>query len=452
MNLKGVLYNCFHAYDLGLYQQAFINMADGNWNPYLTIRGLNIFNDHFMPIIFTSIPFVWISNYSPFSMIFLEWFYYITFIIVTFLYVKPRGLGRALFAVFMIVFSKGVMSAIEFPIHPGTWSMFAWFLLVYGINKKNNYYIIICSVLVCLFRESYPFSIFMLSLYYLVKKEVKLGSVLLSFSVIYLLFIFKIRPTFIGPVHDYGGWIVEGILSNPILFTYQKIISIDWMVPLKIFAPFIIPVILIIKSKQRKLDTLFTPCFLMLIPLFAIHIISGKFHFHYGPPFMSVLIAYLCFDDDFWKLIENKKVLYLTIFLFLITSSSRYTKFFRFLVLGKGKNCRVVDAKLDSTKLIKNKMKNISNDKIFLSTGGVIQMILKPGLKVYPPYTLVTLPDKFDYVLFEKNNHGDVYPMTKEEVDLAIKKCHEFSNKVLMNDDYFYFAEGDFPKECVSVK
>jgi uncharacterized membrane protein len=450
-NLKGILNNCFHAYDLGLYQQAFYNMANGDLNPYLTIRGLNIFNDHFMPIIFTSIPFVWAFDYHPSSMIFLEWSYYILFLICIYFTVRKRPHNEIIFALFMAIFSKGILSALEFPIHPGTWSMFSWLILIYYIYKNNEKGIFIFSVFTCLFRESYPFSFFMLSLYYLYRKQFKLGSALLAFSVLYLSFIMKLRPLFLGPVYDYGGWIVEGLVRDPIDFFLNSFIKMDWKVPFKIFAPFIIPIVLVFKRNSINWSNKLIPCLLLLIPLFAMHFITGQFHFHYGPPFMAVLIGYLIYDENLWQVIKNKKLKYFIIFIFLITASSRYTKFIKFLATSKNNSCVVNDEKSESIQKLLLKTNLISNDEILLSTGGVIQRIMRPGLKVYPPNTMVKVPEVVNYLLFEKNSNGDTYPWNKEQVNRAIDNCRKVPGEIIFDDDYFFLMKGSFTKQCYSV-
>jgi len=450
-NIKGILNNCFHAYDLGLYQQAFYNMASGDLNPYLTIRGLQIFNDHFMPIIFTAIPFVWAFDYHPTSMIFLEWSYYVLFLFTIYFTVRERPKKEILFALFLAVFSKGILSALEFPIHPGTWSMASWLMLVYYIYKENHKGIFLFAVITCLFRESYPFSFFMLSLYYLYRKNFRLGVGLLSFSILYLAFVMKVRPLILGPVYDYGEWIVKGVVSNPLGFIVKSFTQMDWKVPFKVFAPFIIPIVLLVRKNKIDWSNKFIPCVFLLIPLFGMHFITGQFHFHYGPPFMAVLIGYLIYDEKFWDLLKNIKLKYFIMFLFLITSSSRYTKFIKFLATDKNQKCVVNDEKTKSIHLLLEKTREIDTADRLISTGGVIQRIMRPGLKVYPPDTMVIVPELVEYLLFEKNSNGDTYPWNKEQVNRAIENCRKLPGEIIVDDQYFFFMKGKFSRKCYSV-
>lgn len=450
-NIKGILNNCFHAYDLGLYQQAFYNMASGDLNPYLTIRGLHIFNDHFMPIIFTSIPFVWAFDYHPTSMIFLEWSYYVLFLFAIYFTIRKRPKNEILIALFLAIFSKGILSALEFPIHPGTWSMASWLMLVYYIFKENDKGIFLFAVVTCLFRESYPFSFLMLSLYYFIKRNHKLGFSLLSFSVLYLAFVMKVRPVLLGPVYDYGEWIVKGVVTDPIGFMTKSFWQMDWKVPFKVFVPFIIPVILVCKRNRIDWSNKLIPCLFLLVPLFGMHFITGQFHFHYGPPFMAVLIGYLIYDEKFWLTLENAKLKYFIMFLFIITASSRYTKFIKFLAVDKNNKCVVSDEKTVSIHSLLEKTNKIPSESLMISTGGVIQRIMRPGLKVYPPNTMVEVPDTVDYLLFEKNSNGDTYPWNKEQVNKAIENCRKLPGEIIVDDKFFFLMKGKFSRTCYNV-
>ena len=52
----GVERFCFHNYDLGIYAQAIRHLSWDDWNPWLTGRQINIFNDHFESILWVLAP------------------------------------------------------------------------------------------------------------------------------------------------------------------------------------------------------------------------------------------------------------------------------------------------------------------------------------------------------------------------------------------------------------
>lgn len=450
-NIKGALYNCFHAYDFGIYQQAFFNMASGDLNPFISVRGLNFFNDHFMPITFLSIPFVWIFNYHISSIVFIEWFSYFLLILGIILSLKKNSQSEIFLALFFAIFSKGILSAVEFPVHPGVWAMPVWLLLVKSIYSNNTRKIFFYSVLVCLFRESYPFSIFMLSIFYFLVKQRKLSLSLLIFSVSYLVFIMKVRPILLGPAYDYGGWIVKGFLENPFSFLMKSFYTNDFLVPFKIFAPFILPVVILLKKEKKIFKSKFIPCLFLIAPQLAIHLLTGKFHFHYGPPFMVILISYLIFNNNYAEVLKNKKRLYLIIFIFIITASSRYTKFVKFSFASKSNSCVVSDQKDKAIGNLLQEFKTIKNSEVIVSTGGVIQRVMRPGIQIYPPNTMVSLPETADYLLFEKDSNGDTYPWSKEQVNRAIENCRKEIGDIIIDDKYFFLMKGKFSRECYNV-
>jgi len=43
---------CLNGYDIGIYHQAIVEMKiPGNMNPFLSVRGIPAFNDHFNPVL-----------------------------------------------------------------------------------------------------------------------------------------------------------------------------------------------------------------------------------------------------------------------------------------------------------------------------------------------------------------------------------------------------------------
>jgi hypothetical protein len=216
-NIKGILFNCFHAYDFGIYQQGIFNIAAGeSLNPFISVRGLNTFNDHFMPVLFLAVPFVWLFNFSPISLIFFEWLWFAILLFLIWKNYSKKNKSIALYSIALAVFSKGILTGLEFPIHPGTWSMPIWFLLIKNIRNNNEKNIFVLSIFLCMFREAYPFGTLLLGLYYLTIKRWKLGLSLTIFSSLYLWFVLSLRKSFLGETADYGGKIVKGRFTSPV--------------------------------------------------------------------------------------------------------------------------------------------------------------------------------------------------------------------------------------------
>ncbi|MCK5379592.1 MAG: DUF2079 domain-containing protein, partial [Acidobacteria bacterium] len=47
----------FHNFDLGIYAQALFRLSLDDLNPWLTLRDVRVFNDHFDPVLFGVAPF-----------------------------------------------------------------------------------------------------------------------------------------------------------------------------------------------------------------------------------------------------------------------------------------------------------------------------------------------------------------------------------------------------------
>src|SRR5690606_3825620 len=126
-----------------------------SWNPYVPITDLKILNDHFDPAIYIGALFTWIFNFKYFGFIVFEWIWWITSAI--FIYFVSDDKKHACWGVFLVVFSRGLIEGIEFPIHPTTWSMFPAMVFIYFLNKKDYLKAFITALLLANFREIYFF-------------------------------------------------------------------------------------------------------------------------------------------------------------------------------------------------------------------------------------------------------------------------------------------------------
>ncbi|MCO4795471.1 MAG: DUF2079 domain-containing protein [Bacteriovoracaceae bacterium] len=456
-NIKGILFNCFHAYDFGIYQQGIFNIAGGeSLNPMVTVRGLKAFNDHFMPVILLAVPFAWISNLHPVSLIVFEWMWFALFLFLVFRELKKREFEKPLilYSLGLIIFSKGILTGLEFPIHPGTWSLPIWFLLFLNLEKDKCKKMMFFGIALCLFRGTYPFAVFMLGLYFLgTRKHPITGIVLSGFSVIYSYFVYILRPRLLGETASYGGSYFKGYLDNPIEASITLIKTFEYAGFLKVFLPVIL-VLGFIAYKERK-SLKWTdwriPALLTISPIFAVHFLTNKFHYHYGAAFLAPLLTICFLSDGYKQILKNKRIAAVIMIAFIATASGRYTKFFNTLILSKSKKCRFDSKYAEETALIMEKIDQLYKGRKIVASGGVIQRVMRPGIEIYAPNTMVTPPDNFQLLLLLRNNAGDTYPWHKEHVEKAIKSCKKHENKVLFESEYYYLAEGQFNRSCLSV-
>lgn len=434
--------HCLSVFNYGIFQQGVLELAAGNsLNPTMTVRGLKLFNDHFPPILLITAPFVRLMQYHPLSLLIWE---YLWFIALLFLVYKKGGEHRWL-GLLMIVFSKGFLKAMELPGHPGVWPAVILLYLPFLMKKDHFKWIVLSLCSLMLFRESYTFMFFGLSLYYLfVTREYRRFSLLFGLGVFFYLGIYKIRPYFLGEIYDYGSEFTSQLLSRPFSFIAERAMGFDYKGFFKTFYPYFIPLFLI---QNRKLVI---QVLSMIFPLLFLHFLANKFSFQYGPMFVAPILGLIIFSDVKNRIIENKKLLSLVLILFLASSMGRYTKTVKRLVKNDFGDCNTSAEKRISSKSIYQQLEKVSSRENIMATPGIIPRILKPGMQLYHPSRIhnIILADRFDYILVERNETGGTLPLKRNDLEKLISQCRPFATEELFEDKYYYMAKGKFPKSC----
>lgn len=449
-NIKGWIYNCFNAYDLGIYPQGIFEIAAFNsFNPYITFRDANTLNDHFTPIVYLAAPFAWISNFNVSGLIIFEWLCYISALLIILRLKKNWTLTEYIISVFMIIFCKGLLAGLSFPIHPDVWAIPVWFLLVYYIKKDSLKGIVLTSILLSLFKESYPFAVIGLSSFYLLIKDYKKFIAILATGISLTILIFVIRPMIIGDAFGHGTPIIKNLVNSPVSAITQALIALDYSVIFKLFYPFIIPIIWISRKEIKNKKHFLFPSLFLIAPLFLLHMLVNKFYFQYATSFCATLLAVVIFSNFIKENAKRPKILILTLVLFVTSSSSIYTKMIKFTFFNKTDKCTISEEKNISTQKLLQNLDEIPLSKIVFSTEGVIPRIIKPGRKIYARNPFGKILDSYDYLLLERNHSGDIYPLSKEQVEAIEYSCKQYFTKVIQSDQFYLLAEGNLPKNCI---
>lgn len=438
-NISGIIHNCFHATDFGIYQQAIYEIADfKSFNPFLTIRNVHIFNDHFDPVIYLAIPFTWISNFHPVGLILFELLIFAFFIFLIYRLTPYKKYFPVLFL--LLLTTKAYLSGILYPIHPSAWSVIPIFLMAYYHHKGNNRGFILSVLALCFFREVFPLAIIFMSLSFYRQKNYRLflGSLILGLFFSY--FIYFIRPILFGPTVDYGGMVLKEMINDPLKILGQ----INLLPPLKILYPFFIPMYFVIRDEGKRF--FFKPLFLFWLPLFALHFLTNKVHTQYGPFLIAPLWGLMLFSSGFESFLNNKKAMTVTILLFLASSMGTYTKTFKMVFLAKSKKCIISKEKRQATATLKKFIHDIPPEKTILATGGVIPTILKPGMKIYQAGLFSKRLSSYDYLLLEKNGSGDIFPYNKSDIEKTINHCPYME---IIHNKFYFLAKGPIPYPCL---
>ena len=242
VNIKALTFNCYCGpIDFSIYQQAIYDISIlKSWNPFVSFINMNIFNDHFDPVIYLAAPFLNIFGRDFEQLLVFEWIFY-GGLILSILWIFRRE-GRPLFSswpyVTSLVLSKLILEAFLSPIHPTTWSALPLFWLTYFVVHGHKKGIFAMVSLLLLFKESLAFALLPLGLFYTVKRDYKLGLGITVFCLVFISFELTFREMFLGKTASHGGPILSGSLEHPLLFFKGVIVNMEWKVYLKSLYPF----------------------------------------------------------------------------------------------------------------------------------------------------------------------------------------------------------------------
>lgn len=436
VNLVKSKYGCFNGYDLGIYGQAILKLSlFEDFNPFVSIRGINIFNDHFDPVIF--IPAIFISLFGggiDFLLIF-EWLMFLSFLPVLLCTTKTSKQFWFLGGLYFL--SVGVVGALLYPIHASFWSVPIWALLARSIVKDKLVSVLLLSTFLCFFKEAYPFAILGLSLGYGLLKKYKhcllSGAVTLAF----LIFLFVLRPIIFGPVYGHGEELVKNLLNDHIYFVYSLIRELNY----KDFAqnwlpPALVVVMGLLNSLTRR------DAFLLLfltLPILGIQFLANKFAHQYSFMWSVVWITFFALSYDQLKVKTKWKGILLLTFLF--GSFKYYELGGKFLALSKSKKCSVSTARTLDIEEAKKITKSFKGR--VLATGGMSVALLNKEIKLYHFCSHGDIEPEYEMLVLEKKGFGEIYPLENKTLEDLITKCKNFG-KVKYESQGLLILEGKF--------
>jgi len=202
---------CFNNFDLGIYAQAIQLLSIFDLNPWLSTRDLNLFNDHFDPILFLFAP---LRNLAPPALVAIRVEMAALCIAamapIWLAYRKDVSWTVGIAACAMLLFSPLTLDAAFYPAHPGTWSVapLSWMLAFLYLGWDLSALIMFVLVLAC--KEEYPLVGLLLSasLWKLQRGRSALGFFLVS--VVWAVGVFIVRPYLMGPAAIYTDAVSKG--------------------------------------------------------------------------------------------------------------------------------------------------------------------------------------------------------------------------------------------------
>lgn len=436
-----------NAADFGIYQKALLEIAHGpSWNPYVTITDLKILNDHFDPAIYLGALFSKIFGARYYGFIIFEWLWYLG--ASSLILISSKSSKQLLFGLLMFVFSRGLLEAIEFPIHPTTWSVFPAMLFVYFIHIKNYSAAFATAIFLATFREIYFFMYAGAAAWFFLQKNWKQMTAYLALSAALIFTLVFIRPWLLGgPIAQYSSVAKSHGLSGLVdAFTTFKY-------PWKVFLPLAVSTLVVLKySKKEFINKTTAFAILFALPGILIHIVSGRMVHHHAVPFVAPLIMALHLDNISTYL-RSKKVLIGLSLLFIVVASSRHTRMVKMLI-NPNKYFKIgVDGKSKALVKLHDFVAELDGNSNILATASLVPFIQKEGLQLYN-FSNMTPPDlNFKYLILDKPDAGDYFPLSTDDLKLASDHCSKLESvKIELENKYFLILSGALTKECIGLE
>lgn len=448
----GVSYNCFNT-DFGIYFQAISNIAAGlSSNPYITIRGVHIFNDHFDPIIFLAAPIVRVFNYSPYAMITFEfmWFLALGALILKNLFQQRVSLPVTLAILTCFVFSKGLLAGFMFPIHPTVWSCVALFLVVGQIKPDPDWKLPAATFFLMLFKELYPFCLIGLSFYLLLNRQYRHVIFQLIIAGIFFFLNYVWMRTDSASVQYEGGFL--SILLHPIDFLTSWFKSFHYGEWFKVFYPFI-PVFYfwlrpLGKNWRDWISSSQIGIICFLFPVLLMHLLTNKIYLHYGAPFVAALLAVLVSPLVLNEIKKSKKALVLITILFITSGFKQHESIVRTVFRNKNAHCKKSPEKWKAKQELMNQIHALPANAKILTTGEVIPSLVAPGRKIYQINGYSKIQESYDYLLLQQSPNEEVFGVPSSTIQQIKSNCREqLQDKV--DNKHFYLGEGPIQSQCL---
>lgn len=415
--------------DFAIYHKAIIEIGSFNsFNPYLALRDIQIFADHFDPILILPALFSGLFNFSSLYSLLIEGLFVFLLFDLIFIDFKKEKLLDFSLVFSLVFFNRSLFSGLDYPIHPTLWSLPFLYLAIKELSNDR----VIFSTGINFFKE--VFCLFLLPAgvvgYFLEKKKKWLK--VIGIQVCFILIIFVIRPL-IWKTYSYGVNPLEGLKS----FNYLDLLKMT------------LPSLVLIALMRKKLSLNKVLIFLAFyLPSVGLHILSGKSYYHYGT-FLSyplIIFTILSFKDH--KDFIPKKAKIFIIILGIGIAFNGLKKGIKSLT----SNIHAYNHNQEHRDLLnKLKMNHInkvpSNSKI-LASPGLLTFALTPGKRFYQFGEYSKIEESVDYLLLDFRSYGQNFGISKEQLSQVLNQCQPHVTQTLFKERDLYFLKGPFPKSC----
>jgi hypothetical protein len=438
-------------FDYAIYYQSLVELSTfKSFNPYITLRDVFIFADHFDPILIVVAPLVRLLNYHPLAPFLIELSFVFSALWLVIALNPQLSSTHKLAAVVIILFSKPVLMALQFPVHPSTWTAPLLILISYFISKLNTRGVYTASLGLMLFKEVFALGIVGLSFYYLYRKRT--GAFILFFltGAFFIFFELYLRKLLVGPTLDYSLELRYLIFNDPLALASQ-LFSAFFSAPFWfVYAPFCLTFLWALKSQIERNNEVLLATLFFITPLLFIHLLAGKLDHHYALIFGVKLFGAYLFSgllENLWN--RHNRSVYIVAFSFLIFSLPQLTVFahtFRLRVSQLDTFAPEIQTSRDQ--LLKQYEQWHSQEHLTWTTSSLSIHLIKPERQLFE-INSSRIHDFYDIIFLERSSElFTTWPLTGEQIRDIIERCTPYAEDIIENQ-YFFLAKGKFPSTCV---
>ncbi len=441
---------CFHALDLGIYQQAILDLAfTSSWNPLNTVRGIPIFADHFDPIILLAAALQRVIGPHAWFPIVFEFLVYYLGGVIAFLLMKDRVLGVRLALTSLWFFCTGMAVAFRYPVHPTTWSALPILMLAHSLKSRKQGSVFFWLNFLCLFKEYFPICFASYAVYLLMTRRFRVAALGFVNGGLWLWVDFVLRPRLFSDFHGHGNDLLRELLEHPFSKIASSFLAFDWKGSVASLLPFL--VLLPYVARHEKDREWWLALGAYMLPVFGIQFLFGNIGFQYGAPVSAFFLSLVLLGDFNWKssvqllVLWSRRILLFSVVWLTGDFVNKTLEFFS----PKVNHCRYQGTKMYEVLEVGKIVSAVHSESAILASGGLVPVVIGPNRKVYQYGIWSKIQESYDFLVLGRNNTSDLYPFGAEYYEKVIASCRPLASEVLMDTKNVFLARGRFTEECL---
>ncbi len=440
---------CFNNYDLGIYAQAIHLLSLKNPNPWLSVRDIHLFNDHFDPILFTLLPIKGLVQPALLG-IRTEMTVALLGLIPLLVIVRKELLSITsfLFVATFSLFTPVVLDAYFYPIHPGTWSLLPLSLTLMFLLLNKWPWALFTFAFVLLCKEEFPIVGIAIASALFLQKKYKASFGFAAVSIAWGILVFVLRPHILGPSGQYTG-AVSGASGLALITNPKSLISIGerllcFFLPL-FFVPLVFPPVSRISQEQRKQFKqqlwFILPAAATLAALLCVRLLGGWWFSHRSAP-LAIALIYCVIPLLHPSLPQpkHKAWQFAFVLLFAVALPNIQMGFRAYTGRTFQSHCPANPIRIQQLNFAKDIFLKLPAGSSLIE-GNIIPAVVERPNIAHAGASALPL-EKIRYLFLEKNSAGDQWPLTTEGLNQLVSQWRKNSNtKTLIDNDSVLILE-----------